>query len=172
MRYNKAMRSVPKNGAVCDIGCGREGAFLRLISPVISKGYGFDPKATLQEQGNIVLSRMRLDDSIPLPESSMDCVVMLALLEHVADPGTLVREAARVLKPGGVLVATTPTPSARSLLEFLAFRLRCISTEEIRDHRHYFTSEMLKGLFESCGFMQVRVSGFQFGFNQLAVARK
>lgn len=45
---------------------------------------------------------------IPFAEQTFDAVVCVAVLEHVADPGRVVSEIARVLKPGGFVVAFTP----------------------------------------------------------------
>jgi len=43
-----------------------------------------------------------------LPSGSFDCVVSIEVLEHVAEDLAFVREVARVLKPGGTFVMTTP----------------------------------------------------------------
>lgn len=45
---------------------------------------------------------------IPLPEASVDVIVALDVLEHLSDPLTMLNEAFRVLKPGGVLFMSTP----------------------------------------------------------------
>ncbi len=47
-----------------------------------------------------------------LPDNSFDVVLMGEIIEHILNhPLGLIREAARVLKPSGVLIITTPNPS-------------------------------------------------------------
>lgn len=41
---------------------------------------------------------------LPLPSGWFDAVVAIEMLEHAADPGAVLREAARVLRPEGTLV--------------------------------------------------------------------
>lgn len=43
-------------------------------------------------------------------EGTYDLVCALAVLEHLEDPKKAVEEAARVLRPGGIFVATCPNP--------------------------------------------------------------
>jgi SAM-dependent methyltransferase len=45
---------------------------------------------------------------IPLRSGTVDAVVIQAVLEHVLDPGEVVREIHRVLRPGGLVYAETP----------------------------------------------------------------
>jgi SAM-dependent methyltransferase len=45
---------------------------------------------------------------IPLPDESVDAVVLQAVLEHVLDPARVVAEVCRVLKPDGIVYAETP----------------------------------------------------------------
>lgn len=47
------------------------------------------------------------DVSGSVPNGSMDLVLACQVIEHVDDPGTMVRELARVLRPGGHLYLTT-----------------------------------------------------------------
>ncbi len=45
--------------------------------------------------------------ALAYPDASFDAVLLLDFLEHVEEPGQAIKEAARVLKPGGVLVFYT-----------------------------------------------------------------
>jgi SAM-dependent methyltransferase len=49
-----------------------------------------------------------VDEPLPFADTSFDGVILKDLLEHVADPAALVREVHRVLRPGGLVFASSP----------------------------------------------------------------
>ena len=49
-----------------------------------------------------------LNESIPMPDNSVDVVITIQVMEHLNRPQVAAREFARVLKPGGHVFATTP----------------------------------------------------------------
>ena len=53
-----------------------------------------------------------VDGGIPLPDSSLDYVTALDVLEHVADDAGVVRGFTRLVKPGGLVVVTVPAGMA------------------------------------------------------------
>ncbi len=54
--------------------------------------------------------------SVPLPDGSFDAVLCSETLEHVPRPAAVVREAARLLKPGGTLMLTAPLGSGLHMM--------------------------------------------------------
>jgi len=49
-----------------------------------------------------------VEDRFPFEDASFDGVIVKDLLEHVLDPVSVVREAVRVLRPGGLVFASSP----------------------------------------------------------------
>ena len=49
-----------------------------------------------------------LDYRLPFEDRYFDLVATYETIEHISDVGTFVRELARVLKPGGIMVLTCP----------------------------------------------------------------
>lgn len=115
----EAIARRPGSGrAVLDVGCG-DGSFLahaaaRVDRPGADDGVrwvGVDYSAhQLAKAAELPYEFHRCDlaEGIPLPDASMDLVHAAEVIEHVYDPDLLVEECARVLRPGGQLVVSTP----------------------------------------------------------------
>lgn len=173
MRIQKIKKYVPNNCILCDVGCGLNAKFLNDMSPFIKKGIGIDKKVDDLKSNKIELIRTKLDDKLPINSNYVDCVTLLAVLEHLENPYQILNECHRILRPGGVLILTTPTPSSKPILEFLSFKLNIVSSEEISDHKNYFNCDQLIRILEhDCGFRNVVAKTFQFGLNNFVVATK
>lgn len=173
LRYGKAEKQIENHAIVCDVGCGTQGAFLEYIRDKIQKGYGLDRKVIPQANEKIELKVIDdLEQGLPMEDGSVTDVVMLALIEHLYSPEFLLKECWRILKPGGKVIFTVPSPQARPVLEFLAYKLHICSETEVRDHKHYYKNEELENLFNSSGFQEVKVKRFLFFLNQYGVAIK
>ena len=78
---------------------------------------------------------------IPLKEASIDLVLNTQVLEHVPDPGRVIREFYRVLKPGGKLFLSAPQgwhehQQPCDFFRFTTFSLQLLFREAgFRDHR-------------------------------------
>ncbi len=51
--------------------------------------------------------------ALPLADGSVDLVLALELIEHVPEPATVLREIARVLRPGGTVILSVPSTVPR-----------------------------------------------------------
>ena len=92
-----------------DVGCG-SGAVMEFLDSRGYETYGIDMSevaiAFCKERG--LRAEYGTADKIRSPDATFDAVFALDVLEHIEDDGKAVAEIARVLKPGGVFIATVP----------------------------------------------------------------
>lgn len=175
LRFRHIVPHIAAGSVMVDLGCGYQGELLRLLHQKLKQGVGIDMVvSSKQPADNVKLLTGRVDQKIPVRSKSVDAVTALAIIEHLEHPDVLLKEAHRILKPGGLLLLTTPSKMAKPLLEFMAFKLKIISSEEIADHKRYYTQASLgKGLAQA-GFdpKRLNVTTFELGMNLLARAIK
>lgn len=99
------------NGNVLEIGCGW-GRGLELLTKAASHYTGIDKNADLiQALGKAYPQSSFIAASIPplagLADNTFDYIVTFQVIEHIENDDLFVREAHRVLKPGGKLLLTT-----------------------------------------------------------------
>lgn len=143
------------------------------ISKKIRKGIGFDLRANPIQRNNIeIVNNSMFDGNLPLDDKSCDRTFLLAVIEHLENTEQVISEGIRVLKPGGKIVVTTPTPLAKPVLEFLSYKLHIISEDSIREHRHYYNKQELLEMLDKYGCEIEKYGKFQLGFNQIVVGRR
>jgi SAM-dependent methyltransferase len=102
------------NLSVLDLSCG-EGEILQALAACRCEVQG----THYREEDYIVRSRKSLADiplktgvdlqrTLPFDTGSFDAVLLIEVLEHLETHSKVIHEAARVLRPGGWLVFTTP----------------------------------------------------------------
>lgn len=175
MRLNQVLpfiKSYP-NCHLLDIGCGWDAKLLRSIESYIQKGVGIDFKAPLINEPKIETIEANLKSTLPFPDKSFDLITLLAVLEHLDDDFSILKESARVLKPGGGIVVTVPSWDAKPILEFLSYRMGIVNPDEIRDHKRYYSySDMVNQITKIPELKIESHSFFQWKFNNLFFIKK
>jgi len=173
LRFKKVKKYIAKNSKVLDLGCGFDARLLEEIRGRISCGTGIDVSVKkTPDEDKIKLLKGDLNQPLPFSENNFDFVISLANLEHLNNWEESLGEICRVLRPGGILLLTTPSTFSKPVLEFLSFRLRLISQQEILDHKKYFNKKILTESCKRVGFSYCRHSYFQFFMNNLLIAKK
>ena len=173
-RFKKIKKHIPRNSVVCDLGCGKDAQFLKSILSFIGQGIGLDGVADDYKDSKLELKKIKIEKNLPLEDESCDIITLVAFIEHLSHPQEVLNECFRCLKPTGKLIITAPTPVAKPVLEFLAFKLHLIDEKEISDHKNYFWPQDLKRMIILAGFDKenIKSSFFELFFNNLIVARK
>ena len=151
-----AARLAEHAGTVIDAGCGEGYGAARLAAAghrVLALEY--DPAVCVHAAAaypGITVVRANLV-SLPLQPGSVDAVVTLQVVEHLWDVRTFLRECHRVLRPGGVLIASTPNRPVFST--GLARGEQPVNPFHVEE----FDAEQLLGLLREAGFADVLVHG-------------
>jgi ArsR family transcriptional regulator len=122
----------PRIGAFLDVGTGT-GRLLELVAPRAERALGVDAsrdmlalaRARLAERGLADRCAVRQADMyrLPLPDGGFDVVALQMVLHYAEDPAAALAEAARVLRPDGLLLLVDLAPHGRAeLLERHAHR--------------------------------------------------
>jgi SAM-dependent methyltransferase len=101
---------VPLEGKrIYDIGCG-VGAFVRRLRDFSDDVYGTDIDAEHVAEGSLEVPNLGLavGESMPFADNTFDVILLHEVLEHVDDDIQTLREARRVLAPGGRIVVFCP----------------------------------------------------------------
>jgi SAM-dependent methyltransferase len=133
---------------ILDVGCG-SGLFFGRLSE-FGGVYGIEADSTLKTGRSEIDERIHWGtiDSFQ-PESAFDAVLMLDVLEHLADPLPPLRRALDLVGQPGVLIATVP-----------AFPLLWTSHDVLNEHFRRYTKRTFGELLREAGWRVEALSYF------------
>jgi SAM-dependent methyltransferase len=152
----------PARAKACDIGCGAGGLLAGLARRFDAVGVEMSPigRDYCAKRGLSVVDGA-LPDRLPLTPGVFDVVVISEVLEHVDDDAGSVGAAARLLRPGGILVCTVP-----------AHPWMWSAHDVHNHHRRRYTGAGYRRLFEGKGLEKVVMSPYNAAtFVPMAVVR-
>jgi SAM-dependent methyltransferase len=147
---------------VADIGC-EAGHVARAILPHVEEIVCIDSDPAmiaqaLQSLGSPKAKGLVSEAShIELEDGRLDAVLAASIIEHVANPAAAVKEFARLVRPGGLLVVSVPNDRAvlqiKRLLRAIGLRrlLGQLAPGLAMGHIHVFTCARLRQIAASCG---------------------
>jgi SAM-dependent methyltransferase len=148
---------------VVDLGAGRGNLSTRLVA------LGHDVTAveryTEQFRADVPLIEADLERPLPFADRSVDVAMAVEIVEHLENPRSFLRELARVVKPRGVAIVSTPNlTGALSRLLFLGvgqwdlffdhpWRLRDPHTDLVHGHITPMPRWLLEHHAKDAGFV-------------------
>ena len=169
-------RYVPAGSRVLDVGAGT-GEFVELASARFRMS-AVEPSpflaARIRRRTACDVYEGAFEDLVPA--EPFDAVLMMDMIEHAADPRGLLRHAAAVLKPGGLLFVCTV--DSRALLYRLGpatWRASRVSAAAryvlhrifCQQHNWYFNRRVLGQVVRDAGFNVLEHQGYEFPLDRL-----
>jgi ArsR family transcriptional regulator len=114
-----ALAFIDPESVVGDLGCG-SGHLADLLAPHVARLVAVDGSVEMADAARTRLApRPNVDvrrgdlEQLPIGDGELDLAVLSLVLHYVAEPGRVIAEARRVLKPGGRLIVLDMLPHDR-----------------------------------------------------------
>jgi|SRR5579859_1923390 len=141
-------------GRMLEIGIGA-GFFLKAAQRAgwQVQGIEISDEAASFAHGRLGLDVVKMPaEQLGFASDRFDVVVMLEVVEHLFEPRRVLEDVYRVLRPGGILILSTPNFDALSRFA-LGSSWAVLSPGE---HLYYFTRRTLRAILHSAGFQGVQ----------------
>ncbi len=135
-----------------DVGCS-SGAFLRVARELGLEAEGVEISPEAAEAARQAGFRVHtgLLENAGYPDASFDAIALIELLEHLREPRGLLAECGRILRPGGILMATTPN-GASWTARAMGASWDVFSLRGMGGHVSFFNPGSLRLLAQRSGF--------------------
>ncbi len=159
----KVLRYIRPHHTVLSIGCG-SGKLESEIKRAGASVYGIDiDEDAVKAARNVVDQAAALDiekaGALPFPGISFDAILFIDVLEHVCNPGAILKMVTPRLKPGGCIIVSIPNIGNWSVRFPLLFGRFEYTAHGILDRTHlrFYTLKAVRELIGSSGFRICRV---------------
>lgn len=154
---------------ILDVGTG-QGFFLKLCSENGWKVWGIEKYPELTKFANkeygIQVTTGTLEET-QYPENFFDAVTFLNVLEHVAEPDLALKEAFRILRPGGAIFLRFPNALLHVFFRLLITKIYRI-WKGVKDFDHFvihtyaFSKSTISSYLKKTGFINPIVQNSKF----------
>lgn len=156
--YVDALPANPE-AAILEIGSahGNTGA-LALTEGKCGRFVGIELSPTAAEESRAKLSEVHVGNiehmDLPFAAQSFDALIISEVLEHLVDPWAVLDRVAPLIKPGGLVFASSPNISHYSIIKELVmgrWELTDVGAMD-RTHLRWFTPTLYAQMFDGAGF--------------------
>jgi SAM-dependent methyltransferase len=145
-------RHLPRRGRLLDFGCA-DGYFLELARADGWEVTGLEISAEMAETASARLSTLIVTSPDQLPPGEFDAITLWEVLEHLPDPVAELQRLAQRLRPGGILMLSTPNAGHWQAVQmpdrWTAYRPPA--------HLILFTVGSLRVVLEKAGLSTIRI---------------
>lgn len=163
-------------GDVLDLGCGR-GQIWEKYGSRLNSYMGVEKSPQRIEQlnqkfPNVSFFRCDLDLEPLHLDKKFDCVLMIALIEHLFNQRFVMEGISQVLRPGGEIIITAPTPLGNDLVHRIGASMGLFAKSAVDDHIVLYNRHRFHILANEMGLSLKYHRYFQLFCNQMAVLEK
>jgi SAM-dependent methyltransferase len=144
---------------ILEIGCGSgDTAALAIADGKAGYYAGVELFPAAADAARNIMNEVVVGDvervALPWPAESFDAAILSEVLEHLQDPWSVVRRVAGLLRPGGLVLASSPNIAHwRMLAEIARGRFDLADSGPFdRTHLRWFTPSTFARMFEEAGF--------------------
>lgn len=155
-------KHVPRHGRILDWGAG-DGALLRLLEHSGFDCFGIDIYGTKPNSERIGTTTI---EKATFQNGFFDAIACIHVLEHLLDPVGSIKEALRILKPGGIMIVEVPNIASWG---FRIFKQRW-QPLQIPTHLNHFSPRTLKKIFKDNPEIEIiKISNFSHRASPAAI---
>ncbi|MFP4501914.1 MAG: glycosyltransferase [Candidatus Hydrogenedentota bacterium] len=157
---------VPRNARrLLDVGCasGHFGCMVKSHTN-IEEVVGVELVEHAYEKSRRVLDRVFLGDletmDLPYPDDYFDCITCADVLEHMIEPGAVLKKLRRMLSPEGILIISIPNVRYHAIFSTITSGRFSYMDRGILDRTHlrFYTRETLRDMLTQAGFDVIKLA--------------
>lgn len=153
-QFYRLFRKKGDRDRVLDIGCGSGEMLEAMRGEGVEELFGIDRSILALnhlKRKEFIYAYLADATNLPFKDKVFDLVIILDVMEHLGDDFSALKEAHRVLKPGGMMIMTVP-----------AFNHLWSIRDIMLDHKRRYGKRGLQEMLKECRFKIRKCSYFHF----------
>ena len=159
---------------ILDFGCGSNFEEIKKRYMSCSKVVLIDRWGEDFADKNIKFFNYRDDFNIisqNLKDEKFDIIILAAVIEHLDKPEDIINFLKKYLDTNGYFLLTAPSKNSKWILEFMAYNLKIINADLVKEHKRYYNKNEYQILSKLTNLKLEKFYFFEFGVNTVAILK-